>query len=253
MKTPALARPLARPMACLAAGLGLLAVVPYASAHGIWFAQRATQTALIYGVGADDLDAVKRQPLVTSIVGLDETLQPVPTTLRVAGPLLLVDSEGDASVLGAVLFNGIWSKRPDGEWVKKSRDEVPDAVVAEKNYKYAVQLRGPLSGPLPALPGHTLQIFPAGPIPEMLDQPLKLKVMFDGKPAAGVRVLRDYVNDPDAKPQLTAKDGTVTIRVRNQGANVVTAIFDGPSDEPKKADKMEHLATLTFTLAHAPE
>ncbi len=87
----------------------------------------------------------------------------------------------------------------------------------------------------------------------MLDQPLKLKVMFDGKPAAGVRVLRDYVNDPDAKPQLTAKDGTVTIRVRNQGANVVTAIFDGPSDEPKKADKMEHLATLTFTLAHAPE
>ncbi|MBJ7375941.1 MAG: DUF4198 domain-containing protein, partial [Sphingobium sp.] len=30
-----------------------------ASAHGIWFAQRARQLALIYGVGADDLDAVK--------------------------------------------------------------------------------------------------------------------------------------------------------------------------------------------------
>ena len=236
----------------LAATLGALAT-QLASAHGIWFAQRATQTALIYGVGADDLDAVKRQPLVTSIVGLDETLQPVPTSLRVAGPLLLVDREGATSVLAAVLFNGIWSKRPDGEWVKKGRDEVPDAVVAEKNYKYAVQLRGPLSGPLPAIPGHALQIFPQGKIPEMLDQPLTLKVLFNGKPAAGVKVLRDYVTDPDAKPLLTAKDGTVTIRVRNQGQNVVTAIFDGPSDEPKKADKMEHLATLTFTLPHAPE
>jgi hypothetical protein len=32
------------------------------SAHGIWFAQRAKQLALVYGVGADDLDAIKRLP-----------------------------------------------------------------------------------------------------------------------------------------------------------------------------------------------
>lgn len=239
--------------ASLALGLLLAALMLPAQAHGIWFAQRATQTALIYGVGADDLDAVKRQPLVTRIVGYDEALQPVPTSLRVAGPLLLVDSEGDTALLGAVLYNGIWSRRPDGEWVKKGRDEVPDAVVAEKNYKYAVQIRGPLSAPLPAIPGHVLQIFPQGPIPALLDQPLKLKVMFDGKPAVGARVLRDYVNDPDATPLKTGKDGMVTIRVRNQGHNVVTAIYDGPSDEPAKADKMEHLATLSFTLPHAPE
>ena len=47
-------------------------------------------------------------------------------------------------MVAAVLFNGIWSKTPDGEWIKKGRDEVPNAVVAEKNYKYAVQIRGPL-------------------------------------------------------------------------------------------------------------
>ena len=29
-----------------------------AQAHGIWFAQRAKQIGLIYGVGADDLDAL---------------------------------------------------------------------------------------------------------------------------------------------------------------------------------------------------
>ena len=236
--------------ACVA--LGVLCLPP-SQAHGIWFAQRATQTALIYGVGADDLDAVKRQPLITSVAGYDEALQPVPTSLRAAGPLLLVDSEGAPLVVAAVLFNGIWSKTPDGEWIKKGRDEVPNALVAEKNYKYAVQIRGPLQKPLAALPGHALQILPQGPLPEMLGKPLKLRVLFEGKPAAGVRVLTDYVNDPDQKPLRTAADGSVTIKVRNQGLNVVAAIFDGPSDEPSKADKMEHLATLSFVLPHAPE
>ncbi len=227
--------------------------LPVVQAHGIWFAQRATQTALIYGVGADDLDAVKRQPLIQSVAGFDETLQPVATSLRAAGPLLLVDSDGEPAVLAAVLFNGIWSKTPDGEWIKKGRDEVPNAVVSEKNFKYAVQLRAPLQAPLPSLPGHTLQIIPQGALPILLGKPLKLRVQFQGKPVAGARVLADYVNDPDAKPLRTAADGSVVIKVRNQGLNVVTAIYDGPSDEPSKADKMEHLATLSFTLPHAPE
>jgi hypothetical protein len=52
----------------LAISLGALA--PSADAHGIWFAQRARQLALVYGVGADDLDAVKRLPLVKETKGL---------------------------------------------------------------------------------------------------------------------------------------------------------------------------------------
>ncbi|MFO1426656.1 MAG: DUF4198 domain-containing protein [Steroidobacteraceae bacterium] len=234
--------------------LAALPAAPAAQAHGIWFAQRATQLALIYGVGADDLDSVKRQPLVTRIDGYDEDWQPVPTTLRVAGPLLLVDSEGAANVVAAVLFNGIWSKTPEGEWLKKGRDEVPNAVVAEKNYKYAVQIRGPLTSPVPLLAGHSLQVVPVGTaLPALLGRPLRLRVLFQGKPVAGARVLTDFVNDPDARPLLTAKDGTVTIKVRNQGLNVIAAIYNGPSDEPTKADRMEHLATLSFVLPHAPE
>lgn len=236
----------------LALTVGLLATTSV-QAHGIWFAQRAKQLALIYGVGADDLDMVKRQPLVTRVDGYDAGGQPVPTALRAAGPLLLVDSDSEPVIVGAVLFNGIWSRRPDGEWVKKGRDEVPDATIAEKNYKYAVHLRGAPTAALPSLPGHRLQIIPASPMPLLLDKPLTLRVLFDGKPLKGVRILRDYVNDPDAEPLLTAADGTVTIKVRNQGLNVVAATYDGPSDEPAKADKMEHLATLSFVLPHKPE
>ena len=86
-----------------------------------------------------------------------------------------------------------------------------------------------------------------------MGEPLQLRVLFQGKPVAGARVLTDFVNDPDGAPLKTAKDGTVTLKVRNQGLNVIAAIFDGPSDEPTKADKMEHLATLAFVLPHAPE
>ena len=38
-----------------------------AQAHGIWFAQRSGELALIYGEGADDLDMVKRQPLISAV------------------------------------------------------------------------------------------------------------------------------------------------------------------------------------------
>jgi nickel transport protein len=223
-------------------------------AHGIWFAQRATQLALIYGVGADDLDSVKRLPLIKSMAGYDADWKPVETSLRVAGPLLLVDSESDPAVVAAVLDNGIWSKTPDGEWLKKGKDEVKNATVSEHTFKYAVHIRAPLSTAVPPLAGQTLQIVPVEPkLPDQMGQPLKLRVLFQGKPVAGARVLSDFVNDPDGKPVKTAADGGVTINVRNQGLNVIVAILDSPSDEPAKADKIEHCATLSFVLPHAPE
>jgi len=224
-----------------------------AQAHGIWFAQRSTQTALIYGVGADDLDAVKRLPLIKSVAGYDADLKAVPTKLRASGPLLLVDSESAPMVVTAVMDNGTWSKTPDGEWHKKGRDEVPNATTSEKTIKYAVVIRGPLGTRLPPLPEQTLQVVPAEELPVLLGRPLKIRVLFKGKPVAGALVQNDYVNDPDSLGVKSAADGSAVITVRNQGLNVIAATFDGPTDDPAKADKIEHRATLSFVLPHAPE
>jgi len=240
-------------------GIAALAAVtvavaaPTADAHAIWFAQRSKQLAFIYGVGADDLDSVKRLPLVRSVAGYDAQFKPVATKLRVAGPMVMVDSDAPTAVVTAVMFNGIWSKTPDGEWVKKGKDEVPNAVISEKNFKYAVYLNGPLGAPLPAFPDQVVQIVPVDPIPEKMGEPMKVRVLFQGKPVAGARVIADLVNDPDAEKVITGADGVATIKVRNQGLNVVNAVYDGPSDEPTKASKMEHEATLAFVLQHAPE
>jgi len=231
-----------------------LAASSAAQSHGIWFAQRATKLALLYGIGADDLDMVKRFSMVSSMKGYDADGKPVPTSLHVDGRLVLADLENQPAIVSAILDNGTWSRTPDGKWHKQGRDEQPTATVSEKNTKYAVHIIGPLTKPLPLLPEQTLQIVPVeGKLPALLGEPIKLRVYFKGKPVAGARVMHDWLNDPDGKPVLTGADGTVTIPVRNQGLNVIVAILDSPSEEPKKYDRLEHLASLSFVLPHAPE
>jgi nickel transport protein len=244
---------LSKSLAVVAVVAGM-AVSSTAGAHAIWFAQRAKQLAFIYGVGADDLDSVKRLPLVNSVAGYDAQYKPVPTKLRVDGPMVMVDSDAPLTVVTAVMPYGVWSKQPDGEWVKKGRDEVPNALMSTKNFKYAVRIEGPLSKPLPAFPDQTLQIQPVlAQLPAKMGSPMKLRVLLHGKPVAGAKVLADMVNDPDGVPLKTGPDGTVVIKVRNQGLNIVNAVYQGPSDEPAKAQRIEHEATLSFVLQHAPE
>ena len=236
------------------AGLSVTSFSPAAQAHGIWFAERGTQLALIYGIGADDLDAVKRLPLVKDPGGYDAQWRKVPTTLRAAGPVVVVDSEAPVAAVTAWMDYGMWTKTPDGEWHKKGRDEVSNAIVAERTMKYAVHIEGSSAKGLPHFPEQALQIVPVdGAIPQVLGQPMRLKVLYRGKPAANAAVFRDFVNDPDQAPLRTAADGTVTIKVRNQGLNVVAAVLATPSDQPSKYDRIEHTATLSFVLPHKPE
>lgn len=224
-----------------------------ADAHGIWFAQRAKQIAIIYGVGADDLQSVKRQPNMESVQAWDADLNPVGAQLRTDGSLVIVDTDAPPTIVSAVLQNGTWSKLPDGEFVKKPKDEVPNSVRSETTIKYAVSIQGPLTKPVPLIPAQTLQIVPVGAIPAMLGTPLTYRVTFKGKPVAGATVINDMVNDPDAKEVATKADGTVTFPVRNQGLNVIRAVYISPTDNPTKIDRYEHTATLAFTLPHAPE
>lgn len=232
----------------------LTATAMPASAHGIWFAQRARQLALIYGVGADDLDAVKRLPLVKSVTGYDADWAPVTTSLRVAGVIPVVESDKPVAAVAAIMDYGYWSRTPDGEWHNKGRDAIPTATLAEHNFKYAVHLSQAPTKPVPLFDGHILQIVPVdAAIPQTMGAPMKVRVYYKGKPVAGATVMQDYVNDPDeAAPARTAADGTATVKLRNQGLNVLMAIHVGQTSD-KTVDHEEYRASLSFVLPHAPE
>lgn len=225
-----------------------------ANAHGIWFAERSGELAVIYGVGADDLDMVKRLPKITDISAYDVLQQSVETSLRTTEFLVVVNTDAHPAVVAAVLDNGYWSKTPEGEWIAAGRDDVPNATIAERTVKYAVHLRSALAEPLGPIPGQKLQIVPdVDVLPDMMGEALNLRVLFEGKPVAGARVMVDFVNDPDGERIVTGEDGRVTISIRNQGLNVIGALYDAPSDEPEKIDKIENMATLSFVLPHEPE
>lgn len=222
-------------------------------AHAIWFAQRAKQLALIYGVGADDLDMVKRLPQVESITAYDAAYRPIKAAARVAGAIVVVDADAQPTLVAAVMPYGVWSRVGTGEFEKKTLAEMPNATVSTKNIKYAITIQGPLIKPIPALAGHALQIVPVGSIPATLGSPLTYRVLYKGAPQAGARLINDLVNDPDAKEVLTGADGTATLPVRNQGLNVIHAVYVGPTDNAALYRQIEHTATLAFTLPHLPE
>lgn len=246
------------------AALGCVLSSVAAQAHGIYFAQRGKQLALVYGVGADDLDMVRRLPKVKSVQGYDADWKPVAATLQPAGIVPIVNSEAPITAVTAVLDNGIWSKDKAGEYHQMTLEQMPDAVVSEHTFKYAVHLvglserpagfKGTIDARIPVMSDQRLQIIPVdGAIPGDMGKPMTVKVLFNGKPMAGVEVDNDFINDPDQIGAKTDANGLVTITVRNQGLNVITATYRAPSSEPKLSREEEHLATLSFKLPHLPE
>lgn len=111
-----------------------------------------------------------------------------------------------------------------------------------------------MAAPIGPLASQTLQVVPvAATLPTLLGQPITLRVLYKGKPLAGAKIMHDFLNDPDGTPVLSGADGTVTLKVRNQGLNVIAAVFESDSDQPAKYDRIEHTATLSFVLPHLPE
>ena len=240
------------PFIVAAATLALQAMP--AQAHGIWFAQRADRLALVYGDGAEDLDAVKRLPKISAVGGVGADGQPVPVTLEPEGRLAFVNLAGKPAIVTAAMNNGLWSKAPDGKWHGKGLDEVPGATVSGRYLKYATHLAALPSGALRPVPGLALQLVPVGAaFPRQKGQPLTVQVLFQGKPLAGAKVWQDIVTDPDAAPFVADAEGRATLPVRNQGLNVVKAAHESAPEDARKAAMTHHFATLSFALEHAPE
>ena len=234
--------------------IALLCLGASASAHEIWFAQRAGELALVYGHGAEDLSVIKRIKLITSVGGVAANGQPVAVSLKPSDHLAFVDVAEAPVTVTATMDNGYWTQAADGQWFNKGHDEVPQAKRSGRFLKYGTFLRVLPQGEVKPAAGLAFQLVPVSArFPQHSGEPLVLQVLLDGKPAVGAQVWPDAVNDPDGKPIAVGKDGRVTLKVRNQGLNVIKAEIDSPPQDASKAAKTEHAATLSFVLPHQPE
>ena len=236
----------------------LLAVMALAGinvdAHGIWFAQRSGQLAMIYGEGAEDGEIVTRMTGVSGVAAYDATGAVVLTKLIPTDHLLLIDIQQKPVVITGVLDNGIWTVTPDNQEVNKSKSQVPGAKSSGHYLKYAVHLRGNLKAALGPLPGQILQITPVNPaLPTRIGESLRLRALFQGRPLGGAEVIADFVNDAEARPLRTDKDGLVTMKVRNYGLNVISVVHETPAPSGEDTDKIQHRSTLSFALASRAE
>ena len=75
---------------------------------------------------------------------------------------------------------------------------------------------------------------------------LPVRVLLDGKPAAGVKLYGDYRSAPNTPSTETDKDGRAQVLVRNEGLNVIAAQVEVPVRDSADVDSRGLFSSLTF-------
>ncbi|KAF2408196.1 DUF4198 domain-containing protein [Pseudomonas antarctica] len=222
--------------------IGLL-FASHVSAHGLWTEQRRGNIEVIYGHGAED-NAFKAQK-ISGAWAYDASGKMIPVTVeRLADHARLKPLKSPA-VLAVALDNGMWSQTPDKKWINQGRSQVPGAIESTQTFKYSLAIYQP-GAKLPKLDQIKLLILPeVDPLTVGPGRSLPVRVLLDGKPAAGIKLVGDYRNAPNTLSTETDKDGRAEVLVRNEGLNVITAQVELPLKDADVATR-GLFTSLTF-------
>lgn len=221
-----------------------------AGAHGAWVAERWGELGVVYGHGAGDdpYDPAR----VVKAVAIAEDGTETPVALESRDKHAILKPDGEPAAIALTFDNGYWTEKTDGKWVNEPKDKVSDAKAAGHYIKNSLSLLH-AHGKLPALPKQDLQIVPLdNPVGRKAGDPIRLRVLHDGKPLAGAVVTLDYVNQAGLKSEPTDADGEVVVAIRNDGLNVLAVDHSVPLENDPKADEIGYTATLSFVAeAHS--
>jgi uncharacterized GH25 family protein len=223
--------------------LGLL-LATQASAHGLWTEQRRGNIEVIYGHGAED-NAFKAQK-VSGAWAYDLAGSMIPVTVeRLPDHARLLPLKPPA-VLAVALDNGMWSQTADKKWINEGRSKVPGAIESTQTFKYSLAIYEP-GAKLPKLDAIKFVIVPeVDPLTVGPGQSLPVRVLLDGKPAAGVKLVGDYRSAPSTVSTETDADGRAKVLVRNKGLNVIAAQMEIPLKDNKDVATRGVFTSLTF-------
>ncbi|WP_460118067.1 DUF4198 domain-containing protein [Pseudomonas sp. S2_C03] len=215
-----------------------------ASAHGLWTEQRRGNIEVVYGHGAED-NAFKAQK-ISGAWAYDAGGKMIPVTVRRLVDHARLQPLKPPAVMAIVLDNGMWSQTADKKWINEGRSKVPGAIEATHTFKYSLAIYQ-AGAKLPKLDQIKLLILPeVDPLTVGPGNPLPVRVLVDGQPAAGVKLIGDYRNAPNTLSTETDKDGRAQVVVRNEGLNVIAAQVEVPVKGSPDVSSRGLFSSLTF-------
>jgi len=171
---------------CLGAALMLAA--GSAGAHTAWLEpdpQMAGVFVVRFGhVGATESYAPQR---VQSVQALDAAGRALPLTRTAGADGVRVAVEGSPAMLTLHFDNGHWSRAEGGHWLNLPMTENPGATEGTRALDFARKIVA-WSEVVTRPVGQPLELVPMAAEPPRAGQPWRVRVLVDGRPAAGVEV-----------------------------------------------------------------
>jgi len=201
-----------------------------AMAHGMWTEERRGNIEVIYCLGAEDdaYDASK----ITGAWATDRHGRRIPVTVERLNDHARLKPLETPAIVSVALDNGYWTQAPDKTWVNVGETQVAGALDSGRYYKYSLAVLEE-GATLPALDKLKLVIVPqVDPLTLGVGDSLPVQVLVDGKPAADIELIGDYINDPDKVVATTDAQGKAVVPVRNREFNVIGASTSVPSKDP---------------------
>lgn len=228
----------------LTGALCAVLLVAQTSAHGLWTEQRRGNIEVVYGHGAED-DAFKAEK-ISGAWTYNTAGKMIPVTVEQLADHARLQPLKPPAVIAVALDNGAWSKTPDGQWINQGRSQVPNATQSLHTYKYSLAIYEE-GAKLPELKQLKMVIVPeVDPLEVGPGNPLPVRVLVDGKPMAGVKLVGDYRGAPDEVSTTTDADGRAKVMVRNQGLNIIAAEVDLPVKGDTDIETRGLFTSLTF-------
>ncbi len=214
------------------------------SAHGLWTEERRGNIEVVYGHGAED-NAFKAQK-ISGAWAYDASGKMIPVSVERLADHARLKPLKPPALMAVALNNGMWSQTADKKWINEGRSKVPGATEATQTFKYSLAIYQP-GAKLPKLDQIKLLILPeVDPLTVGPGKSLPVRVLLDGKPAAGVKLIGDYRSAPNTLSTETDKDGRAQVLVRNEGLNVIAAQVEVPVRDSADVDSRGLFSSLTF-------
>lgn len=213
-------------------------------AHGLWTEQRRGNIETIYGHGAED-NAFKAEK-ISGAWAYDSRAKMIPVTLKRLDDHARLEPLKPPAMVAVALDNGPWSLTPDQQWINQGRSKVPSSTKSLHTFKYSLAIYQE-GAKLPALDQLKMVIVPeTDPLAVGVGKLLPVRVLIDGKPAAGIELIGDYRGAPHQVSAVTDSAGRAQLMVRNEGLNIIAAEAILPVANDPDIETRGLFTSLTF-------